>query len=218
MNQRNTVGAKISAFLCIVLAAPATFGLVIAMNKLTSGLEEETGPKVVQFSIDRQEKKKKKKQKPQQLNIQRRTAGRSRQKRSLAPLPELGNGVSGIKVDMPEYEGAELTSVSGSMLGNLDNVVMTEDTVDNRPVIKRRTPIQYPPRARKQNIQGRVVLNILIGRDGRVEKIKILEAEPKGVFEEPAVRSVKQWVFIPATYKNKPVRMWGTLPLNFGLK
>ncbi len=218
MTIKNKLSATIFGFLCIVVATPATFGLVIMMNSLTTKLEEDDSKAEVTFTIEHT-KPKKKKERPKKMEVKKKRTGQSQKQRAIAPLPQLGSSVSGIQVEMPDYEGMNMTTASESLIGEVDNVVMTEDTVDNKPVASFTQQPVYPSRARSKNINGNVMLNILIGKDGAVKKIKVLEVDPEGYkFEQAAVNAVRNWRFQPATYKGKPVKVWATLPLGFELR
>lgn len=66
-------------------------------------------------------------------------------------------------------------------------------------------PFLYPLRAKRQGIEGWVRLGLWIDRDGRVERIEILAAEPPGVFDETVLRGARQWRFRPGTRQGEPV-------------
>jgi len=55
----------------------------------------------------------------------------------------------------------------------------------------------YPEGARKQRIQGTVVLEALIGTNGAVDDVKVLRPMPGGL-TEAAKNAVRQWKFEPA--------------------
>lgn len=219
MVARQKMIARIAAFLCILLAAPATFASVIFMNKLTTALEEEKGATQVKFDIKQLKKKKKKPEQPKAMKMKQRPRNRGAAKHQIAPLPDLGSGPGGLNIMIPEYQAEDLGASSKDLLDGLnEEMTMTSETVDELPRIKFQEAITYPPRARKMNIEGRVILNLLIDKSGAVEKIKIVEAQPANVFEKAAVDSVRRWRFEPATYKNRPVKVWATLPLDFKLE
>ena len=134
----------------------------------------------------------------------------------VAPAPSLGGSLSGIAVDVPGFEVAGVESVEESLLGDLDNVALTEDAVDSKPV-PREKPIQYPDRARQRRIEGRVVVSVLIDTDGNVQTVRILEADPPNVFNEMVLNSVPNWKFEPAKYKGEPVQTWARIPIPFRL-
>jgi len=74
-------------------------------------------------------------------------------------------------------------------------------------------PPTYPEFAREAQIQGKVVLHVLVGKDGRVKSVKVI----RGVtgLNDVAVEAVKKWVFKPALTNNKPVAVWVEIPVDF---
>ena len=94
---------------------------------------------------------------------------------------------------------------------------MTEDSVDSAPVLTTRTRAPYPSRARSKGIEGYVTISMLVGADGRVSDVRVLEAQPMGVFDEAALGTVKGWQFSPATYEGRPVSIRVTQTVRFEL-
>lgn len=84
---------------------------------------------------------------------------------------------------------------------------------EDEPVPVTQVQPAYPEFAREAQIQGKVVLHVLIGKDGRVKKVKVM----RGVtgLNEAAVDAIKKWVFKPALSNNKPVAVWVEVPLDF---
>ena len=74
-------------------------------------------------------------------------------------------------------------------------------------------PPTYPEFAREAQIQGKVILHVLVGKDGRVKNVKVI----RGVtgLNDVAVDAVKKWVFKPALSNNKPVAVWVEVPVDF---
>lgn len=74
-------------------------------------------------------------------------------------------------------------------------------------------PPTYPEFAREAQIQGKVILHVLVGKDGRVKNVKVI----RGVtgLNDVAVEAVKKWVFKPALSNNKPVAVWVEVPVDF---
>lgn len=190
---------------------PLTVAGVLGMNSLISAPEVATS-REVSFEVEPQAPKPKPKRR-QTRKPQRRN--RSTQRTAAPPPPSLSAALSGVAFDLPAYELGSLDAVGDEVLGDLDDVVHTEETVDTRPVARSTVPIDVPAQAKAKHLKGRLVLSLLIGADGRVRQARVLEAEPAGVFEEAALRSVQQWVFEPATYQGRSVEVWATLPVEF---
>ncbi len=64
---------------------------------------------------------------------------------------------------------------------------------DLKPV-KRAKP-EYPAEAETRHIEGRVRVRLTIAFDGRVSEVKILAADPPGVFDAAAMDAVARYVF-----------------------
>ncbi len=214
MTKSQKLRTKLMAFAFMFLGSSLVFAAVLMMNKVSKPPEKTDSVSAVNFNVkktpppEKKETIKKPRRKPRKMKRHRRT---------IAPPPDLGLNISGIRIAAPEFEQPDMDLVSDSILGDINNVVMTEDAVDNRPVPTSRTSVEYPPRARAKNITGYVVLNMLIGSDGRVKSVKVLESNPGGVFEQNAVASARGWTFRPATYKNKNVEVWAKQTIRFKL-
>lgn len=133
------------------------------------------------------------------------------------PLVGLDGGLAGLDFGLPQFDDAGLGDMAGSLLGEDRDVVMTDDSVDVPPRPLLQTPMQYPPRAKASGVTGYVILSLLIGPTGQVEKVKVLEAQPAGVFDEVAAAGVQAWKFEPASYKGAAVRVWATQKVRFDL-
>ncbi len=76
---------------------------------------------------------------------------------------------------------------------------------------------QYTEIARKARIQGVVIVQAIIDKDGNVTNVKVLKGLPMGL-EEAAVEAIKQWRFKPATLNGRPVTVYYNLTVNFKLQ
>jgi TonB family protein len=81
-------------------------------------------------------------------------------------------------------------------------------------VVQRVEP-EYPEKARQQRIQGAVVLEVRIGRDGAVQGVKLVRGQ--AVLADSAIAAVKQWRFKPRVVKGAAVEMETRVTLNFRL-
>ncbi len=74
---------------------------------------------------------------------------------------------------------------------------------------------QYPDIAREAGVDGSVMVQALVGKDGKVHDVKVVKSIP--MLDQSAVTAVKQWVFKPALSNNKPVAVWVAVPVKFSL-
>lgn len=74
---------------------------------------------------------------------------------------------------------------------------------------------EYPDIAREASVEGTVLIQALVGKDGRVKDTRVVKGIP--MLDAAAVAAVKQWVFKPALSNNKPVAVWVAVPLKFAL-
>lgn len=87
------------------------------------------------------------------------------------------------------------------------------DVVEGRP-LRKVTP-QYPAKAKLNNIQGLVILDALIGKDGHVKDLEVL-AGPL-LLQKPAQDAVSQWVYEPTTREGQPVELETDIAVIFNL-
>ncbi|HET9952386.1 MAG TPA: energy transducer TonB [Candidatus Eisenbacteria bacterium] len=73
----------------------------------------------------------------------------------------------------------------------------------------------YPEWAREAGIEGRVVVEALVARDGRVLNVRVKEGDRN--LSEEAVKAVRAWKFRPARWNGRPVAAWVAIPILFRL-
>ena len=78
--------------------------------------------------------------------------------------------------------------------------------------------IQYPANAAKNKVEGRVVLQFVIEKDGQIGEVKIARSvDPE--LDAEALRVVKSMpTFIPGRQDGEPVAVWYTIPISFKLQ
>lgn len=63
----------------------------------------------------------------------------------------------------------------------------------------------YPQRAEKEGVRGTVILEALVGKDGRVKKLRYVSGPPPLV--KATVKAVRQWRYKPFSLSGKPVKV-----------
>ena len=84
-------------------------------------------------------------------------------------------------------------------------------------VLIRSVQPRYPTQAQRSRTEGFVVLSFTVKPDGHTADIKVVEAQPRHVFERAAIDAVDRWEFKPATRNGEPVDSTVTNRINFKL-
>ena len=74
----------------------------------------------------------------------------------------------------------------------------------------------YPDVARSADVEGTVIVRALVGKDGKVKKVLILDGHP--MLNDAAVECARTALFKPALLQNKPVEVWVMMPIGFKLR
>jgi protein TonB len=77
---------------------------------------------------------------------------------------------------------------------------------------------RYPAQALNRKIEGWVLVKFNITKEGTVDAVEVIEAEPRGVFEREAVRAAWRYKFKPKLVDGFPVEQVATLPFQFTLE
>ena len=78
--------------------------------------------------------------------------------------------------------------------------------------------INYPPEAAKNNVQGHVIVQFVVKKDGSIGEVKVVRSLDKDLDKE-AIRVIKSLPnFTPGRQDGKAVSVWYTLPVPFKLK
>jgi protein TonB len=100
-------------------------------------------------------------------------------------------------VPPPMHATVHLPPVSRIMEGNLIYKVQPD----------------YPPLARQARIQGAVVLQAVISREGTIEKLQVMSGHP--MLGPSALAAVKQWRYRPYFLNGEPVEVETQVTVNF---
>jgi protein TonB len=78
--------------------------------------------------------------------------------------------------------------------------------------------INYPQVAMENGIQGRVIVQFVVTKNGTVGEVKVIRSVDRDLDKE-AIRLCKSLPkFIPGKNNGQSVRCWFTLPINFKLQ
>ncbi len=94
--------------------------------------------------------------------------------------------------------------------------VVGEDPRLRAPTLRSRTRPEYTDGARRFRIAGLVVVEVVIGTDGRVLETHVCHELPLGL-TEAAVETVRQWEFTVSRINDQPVRVSHVVAVEFRL-
>ncbi|MGF1778849.1 TonB family protein [Vibrio nomapromontoriensis] len=110
-------------------------------------------------------------------------------------------------------------AISTQVAGVAMNAPSVPDIGRNQQVmpLHRKEP-RYPRRAIQRNMEGYVVMSFTIDVNGRPTDIKVVEAQPKRIFEREAMVALKQWKYQPMVVNGTAQpRVGQTVKLEFKL-
>jgi protein TonB len=76
----------------------------------------------------------------------------------------------------------------------------------------------YPEVARRRGYEGTVRLKVEVLASGEVGRIWVMESSSYEVLDRSALKTVKDWSFIPARFGGIPVKSTVIVPVTFQLK
>ena len=86
-----------------------------------------------------------------------------------------------------------------------------------RPELIGKSFQRYSAVARKAQVQGVVIVESVIDKEGCVRNSRVLKGLPLGL-NTAALNAVRSWVFEPARFKERPVAAYYVVTVNFVLK
>jgi TonB family protein len=126
-------------------------------------------------------------------------------------------GDSGLLIiEDTEVKGASTTSHdSGARSASASSppAIIPERTALAR-IVDRIEP-EYPDAAKAHHVQGSVVLDVLVGRDGRVQRLSVVRGHPR--LADAATDAVRQWRFEPMIRNGRPASFKTNITLTFAL-
>ncbi|WP_321326624.1 TonB family protein [uncultured Parasphingorhabdus sp.] len=73
----------------------------------------------------------------------------------------------------------------------------------------------YPPGQLRLEREGEVSVRVLVGTDGRVKQIELIDAPHEDFWEATRRQALSKWRFTPETRDGKPFESWITLKVRF---
>ncbi len=122
--------------------------------------------------------------------------------------PGIGDGTGG------GGNGGGTASETGGDAGESDAVRPKEP-----PHLLRASSPDYPPSLRKKNVEGAVVVRLIVGADGSVEMAELVESSGYDEMDMAAMGAAQEYIFEPAeNAKGDPVRCAIVTTIRFELR
>jgi len=135
------------------------------------------------------------------LTEMRKEIGRTRRVFALGACVVLGVAAATSAVALRvgvDQKGSSDKAASKGIPTSVPAAKMAENIITKVPPV-------YPPEAKAAKIQGKVVLEAVIGVDGHVENLKVVSG-PKEL-QQSSLDAVRQWVYKPYTVNGNPVEV-----------
>jgi TonB family protein len=111
--------------------------------------------------------------------------------------------------------GTHLTVRAGETTAGKKGPTQVPAHVMASRIVKQVQP-KYPEAAKKEKIQGTVLLSVEIGKDGTIEDLKVVSG-PKEL-RQSALVAVRQWTYEPFLLNGNPVEVDTTISVVYTLK
>jgi protein TonB len=137
--------------------------------------------------------------------------------------PDMSAGMSGgVPGGVP---GGSMGGVLGGVIGGmggappppkpkLSGPLRVGGNVQAARIINRVQPV-YPPLARQTRISGTVRLHAIIGKDGTITQLEVMNGHP--LLQQSALDAVRQWRYQPTLLNGEPVDVDTTIDVIFSL-
>ena len=122
-------------------------------------------------------------------------------------------------VDQGTLPATSDTAITSEFTGNIGPVDTTPMQMGSQLETITATAPRYPRDEARAGVQGRVMLRILVGIDGRPVEVTIDKSSGNRMLDRTAREHVlKAWVFKPAMRDGHPVQAYGLVPIDFTMQ
>ena len=112
--------------------------------------------------------------------------------------------------------GSELGGIPGHTPPPATRSVLRAGSDISPPTKTRNVPPVYPQIALSARVQGTVVIEATIDREGKVSETRVLRSIP--LLDQSALDAVRQWEYTPTLLNGEPVPVIMTVTVNFTLR
>ena len=108
------------------------------------------------------------------------------------------------------------TAAAPSSASGQPHRIRVGGNVQQANLISETKPI-YPGLARQAGIEGTVLLEAIIGKEGNVVNFRVVNTLVNPELVKAAVAAVKQWLYKPTLLNGEPIEVVTTIRVNFSL-
>jgi len=126
-------------------------------------------------------------------------------------IPNSGLGIVGT-VPMEHAQPAPPPPPPAQVQPTTPKQLVVSSGVAEAMIVKRVIPT-YPPLAKASRVSGKVHLMGIIGKDGTIQNLQVLDGHP--LLVKAAVDAVKQWIYKPTTLNGSAVDVIAPIEVNF---
>lgn len=125
-----------------------------------------------------------------------------------SPAPAQPSAVAQSPASAPvaSVPAAAAPAPATAITSSVDLTYYNARDLDVQPRALRKIEPAYPEEADRQQLSGRVVLQLKLETDGRVSDVDVVSAAPPGSFEDSAVKAFRDARFSSAQKNGQPVR------------
>lgn len=130
--------------------------------------------------------------------------------------PERINPAECFPSELLKIETAEIIVSDKDIL--TESLLSSESSTESKPLLTAdNKPPAYPRLARQLNQEGVVILLVEVSENGMVSGIKVIKSTGYKLLDDSAIKTVKEWRFIPPTKDGKKVSSSIEIPIRFKL-
>jgi periplasmic protein TonB len=131
--------------------------------------------------------------------------------------------MAGVVGGVPGAAGGQIGGVIGGIINSTPIAVPKVATPQRvrvsqgvtQGLLLRKIQPAYPPLARQARIQGSVLLQAEISKDGSIQNLRLISGHP--MLAPAAIEAVKQWKYKPYILNGEPVEVETQITVNFTL-
>ncbi len=195
------MAALLRILLSLALAAGVTFGLLFTMQYLIAtadrSLDEDAAGHMVDFvRVKRDEQIKRKQRKPEKPPQPKTPPPEP-------PPPEMDDAA-------PEAEKLSVAAIDVDTDINMTSggISLTPGDAEYLPIVK--VAAVYPRRAQQRGIEGWVIVEYTVTKQGTTKNIRVIDSEPKSkIFHRSAIKAAAKYKYKPRTVDGKAVEVPG---------